>query len=262
VTIWQAILLAIVEGLTEFLPVSSTGHMIIVSHYLGISQDEFVKLFEVNIQFGAILSVLVLYRKRLMQNYAIYVKLLLAFIPTAILGKLLNDYIDQLLESVEVVALMLFIGGIVLLFVDKWFKRNHRSLDDLSAQNSVVIGLFQSLAMVPGVSRSAATIIGGQTLGLTKAAAAEFSFLLAIPTMAAASAYKMYKGRDMLLAATGDQWTLLAVGNIVAFLVAILAIKAFIGILMKAGFRPFGYYRILLGGVLLALALSGVSFEL
>jgi undecaprenyl-diphosphatase len=262
VTIWQAILLAIVEGITEFLPVSSTGHMIIVSHFLGISNDEFVKLFEVNIQFGAILSVLVLYYKRLFKSIDIYFKLLAAFVPTAILGLLLDDYIDQMLESVLVVAVSLFVGGIVLLFADKWFKKNTSSIDDLSLPKSASIGLFQAISMIPGVSRSAATIIGGQAQGLTKEQAAEFSFLLAIPTMAAASGLKILKGKDMLLAATSDQWMILAVGNLVAFLVAILAIKAFIGILMRAGFKPFGYYRIVLGALLLVLILTGTQLSL
>ena len=261
-TIWQAILLAIVEGLTEFLPVSSTGHMIIVSHFMGISNDEFVKLFEVNIQFGAILSVLVLYRERLTKSFSIYLKLLAAFIPTAILGLLLDDYIDTLLESVQVVAVSLLLGGVLLLFVDSWFKRNVRQLEELSLPQAASIGLFQAISMIPGVSRAAATIIGGQTRGLTKEAAAEFSFLLAVPTMGAATALKMLKGKDMLLAATSDQWLVLAVGNIVAFIIAILAIKAFIGILMRAGFRPFGFYRIALGGILLVLLYSGVSLSL
>ena len=261
-TIWQAVLLAIVEGLTEFLPVSSTGHMIIVSHFLGISDDEFVKLFEVNIQFGAILSVLVLYYKRLFKNIDIYFKLLAAFIPTAILGFLLDDYIDQWLESVVVVAVSLLLGGIVLLFVDRWFKYNTAQSEDLSLTKAGFIGVFQAISMVPGVSRSAATIIGGQAQGLTKESAAEFSFLLAMPTMAAASGLKILKNKEMLLTATSDQWLILAIGNGVAFLVAILAIKAFIGILLRTGFRPFGYYRIVLGLALLSLVFSGVKLSL
>lgn len=261
-TLWQAILLAIVEGLTEFLPVSSTGHMIIVSHFLGISNDEFVKFFEVNIQFGAILSVLVLYKDRLLQSFSIYLKLMAAFIPTAVLGLFLGDYIDSLLENVTVVATTLLLGGILLLFVDKWFAKRRGTIEELTLPQSAGIGFFQSLAMIPGLSRSASTIVGGQTLGLSKAAAAEFSFLLAMPTMAAASGYKMLKGKEMLLNATSDQWMILAVGNLVAFIVAVLAIKVFIGILMKAGFRPFGYYRIILGLVLLGLVLTGTQLSI
>lgn len=260
--LWQAILLAIVEGLTEFLPVSSTGHMIIVSHFLGISNDDFVKFFEVNIQFGAILSVLVLYRDRLLRSFSIYLKLMAAFVPTAVLGLLLDDYVDSLLESVQVVAASLCLGGVVLLFVDRWFKNNRHTLEELSLGKASAIGLFQSISMVPGVSRSAATIIGGQAQGLSKEQAAEFSFLLAVPTMAAASGLKLLKYKDQLLQASSDQWLLLAVGNMVAFAVAILAIKAFIGILMRAGFRPFGYYRIAVGALLLLLPLLGVQLSL
>jgi undecaprenyl-diphosphatase len=236
--------------------------MIIVSHFMGIADDEFVKLFEVNIQFGAILSVLVLYYKRLLQGIDIYIKLLAAFIPTAVLGLLLDDYIDTLLESVVVVAVSLILGGIVLLFVDKLFTKNSAKIDTLPIVKAGQIGLFQAISMVPGVSRSAATIIGGQVQGLTKEAAAEFSFLLAMPTMAAASGLKILKNKDLLLAATSDQWMILAIGNVVAFIVAILAIKAFIGILLKQGFKPFGYYRIVLGVILLVLIATGVQLSL
>lgn len=270
-SIWQAIILAIVEGLTEFLPVSSTGHMIIVSALLGIENDDFTKLFEVNIQFGAILSVVVLYWKRFFQSIGIYFRLLAAFIPTAILGFLLDDYIDLLLESVQVVAASLFLGGIILIFVDKWFARLNeplkghadrlkgKTLEELTLTDCAAIGLFQAISMVPGVSRSAATIIGGQVMGANRKDAAEFSFLLAVPTMFAASALKMIKGRDLLLQA---DFTLLLVGNVVAFIVAILAIKFFIGILTRYGFKAFGYYRIVVGLAILGLLAAGVELEI
>jgi len=236
--------------------------MVLASHFMGIADDEFVKFFEVNIQFGAILSVLVLYRKRLMAGTDVYLKLLAAFIPTAILGLLLDNYIDSWLESITVVATTLLLGGIFLLFVDKLFKASTGTIDGLTWPRAAGIGFFQSISMVPGVSRSAATIIGGQAQGLTKEAAAEFSFLLAMPTMAAASGLKLLKGKEMLLTATPDQWMILAFGNVVAFIVALLAIKGFIGILLKYGFKPFGYYRVAIGLVLLALIFSGNSLRI
>lgn len=273
-SIWQAIILAIVEGLTEFLPVSSTGHMILVSSLLGIKNDEFTKIFEVCIQFGAILSVVVLYWKRFFQSIGLYLKLLAAFVPTAILGKLLNDKIDLLLESVTVVATMLFIGGIVLIFVDKWFARLNaplnahsdrlkgKTMEELTLMNCFLIGLFQAISMVPGVSRSAATIIGGQVMGANRKDAAEFSFLLAVPTMFAATAYKLYKGKDLLMSAQQAMLPQLIVGNIVAFIVAILAIRFFIGVLTKYGFKAFGYYRIAIGMIILGMLCMGYDLEL
>lgn len=258
---FQAIVLAIIEGLTEFLPVSSTGHMIIASSVMGISSDEFVKMFTVAIQFGAILSVIVLYWKRFLQTKEFYFKLLVAFIPAAILGKLLNDFIDSLLESVPVVAVTLLLGGILLLFVDKWFNDETNQETEITYLTALKIGLFQCIAMIPGVSRSAATIVGGMTQKLSRKAAAEFSFFLAVPTMFAATAYKMYKyvktnGFDT------SHINLLIIGNVVAFIVAMLAIKFFINFLTKHGFKVFGYYRIALGLVLIILLLSGVKLEI
>ena len=249
--------MAIVEGLTEFLPISSTGHMIIVSHYLGIADDDFVKLFEVCIQFGAILSVLVLYRDRLMRSSDIYLKLLSAFIPTAILGLLLDDFLDTLLSRIEVVATSLFVGGIILIGIDRFLNNRTKNISQISLLNASVIGFFQALSMVPGVSRSAATIIGGQIVGLTRKEAAEFSFLLAIPTMAAASMLKVIKNYDLLLNASQNDWIALAVGNLVAFGVAIIAIKFFINILTKYGFFAFGIYRIIVGAIILYLFSQG-----
>lgn len=250
----EAIILAIVEGLTEFLPVSSTGHMIIASYIMGINELELTKIFTVNIQFGAILSVVVLYWKRFFTSLDIYFKLFIAFIPAAFFGLLLSEYIDMLLENVVVVAVMLLLGGIVLVFVDKWFVNAKDDIDQLNYTKSFKIGLFQCLAMVPGVSRSAATIIGGLNENLGRKAAAEFSFLLAVPTMFAASSYKLLQGYKTIDVADVQ---ILIIGNIVAFIVAMIAIKFFIAILTKYGFKVFGYYRIVLGlGILILLALG------
>jgi undecaprenyl-diphosphatase len=246
-SIWEVVILAIVEGLTEFLPVSSTGHMIIASSILGISQLEITKLLTVNIQFGAILAVVVLYWRNFLQSLDFYYKLLAAFIPAAIIGFLLNDFIDSLLENVMVVAIMLILGGFILIVVDKWLE-NRKFDDTITIPKAVKIGLFQCIAMVPGVSRSAATIIGGMTQGLSKKTAAEFSFFLAVPTMFAASAYKLLKSYKSI---QPEHISLLLIGNLVAFAVAMLAIKFFISFLMKNGFKIFGYYRIALGIVIL-----------
>lgn len=250
----QAIILAIVEGITEFLPISSTGHMIIASSIMGINELEFTKIFTVNIQFGAILSVIVLYWKRFFTSIDIYFKLFVAFIPAAVIGLLLSDIIDQLLENVVVVAVMLLLGGIVLIFVDKWFNNSQKDIDELSYPSAFKIGLFQCLAMIPGVSRSAATIIGGLYEKMSRKAAAEFSFLLAVPTMFAAASYKLLKGYQSI--DIGDIQILL-IGNVVAFIVAMAAIKFFIAYLTKYGFKVFGYYRIALGlAILILLALG------
>ncbi len=227
----DALILAIVEGITEFLPVSSTGHMIIASALLGINEEAFVKIFEVNIQFGAILSVVVLYWKRFFQSLDFYYKLGVAFIPAAVLGFLLNDFIDTMLGSVTVVAVSLLVGGIFLLFVDRIFNKveNH----EITYKNGFIIGCFQCLAMIPGVSRSAASIIGGMALKYDRKTAAEFSFFLAVPTMFAAASYKLLKGyKDISV----DDVGILVFGNVVAFFVALAAINFFIGFLTKYGF--------------------------
>ncbi len=255
-TVLEAIVIAIVEGLTEFLPISSTGHMVIVQALLGLQPTEFTKAFMVNIQFGAILSVVVLYWKRFVRSWDFYWRLLVAFVPAAIFGLLFGDAIDALLENVAVVAMALLLGGVVLLFVDKWFRP--KGVDKVSYPRAFGIGLFQCLALVPGVSRSAATIIGGMALGLTRKHAAEFSFFLAVPTMAAASGYKLLKGwqADPGLFA-GNNLGLLLLGNAVAFVVAMLAIKAFVSFLTRHGFRAFGWYRIGVGALLLVLVALG-----
>lgn len=259
-TIFQAIVIAVVEGLTEFLPVSSTGHMVIAQALLGLEPTEFTKAYMVNIQFGAILSVVVLYWKRFFRSLDFYWKLLVAFIPAAICGLLFGEAIDLLLENVIVVAVALLLGGIVLLYVDKWFQP--KGVDEVSYGRAFCIGLGQCLAMVPGVSRSAATIVAGMALGLTRKHAAEFSFFLAVPTMAAASGYKLLQGwqADPALF-SGPNLGLLLLGNAVAFIVAWLAIRSFVDFLSRHGFRAFGWYRIIIGVLLLALLLAGVDLQ-
>ncbi|GAB2773410.1 undecaprenyl-diphosphate phosphatase [Rhabdobacter roseus] len=257
-TYWQAIILAIVEGITEFLPVSSTGHMIIASSFMGISHLEFTKMFTVNIQFGAILSVLVLYRRRFLQTRDFYYKLFVAFLPAAVIGFLLNDLIDALLENVVVVAISLLVGGIILVFIDK-IAQEYPKDRDVSYPEALKIGFYQCIAMIPGVSRSAATIIGGMFQGLSRKQAAEFSFFLAVPTMAAAAGYKFLKTYQTIQA--GDIQVLL-IGNLVAFIVAMLAIRFFINFLTRYGFKLFGYYRIILGLILLGLLASGYELDI
>ncbi|MDR1726256.1 MAG: undecaprenyl-diphosphate phosphatase [Bacteroidales bacterium] len=261
-TLLETIIIAIVEGLTEFLPVSSTGHMIIAEGILGIHSDEFVKLFTVCIQFGAILSVLVIYAKRFFQSIVFYWKLFIAFIPAAVIGFFAGDYIDMVLENVWVVAIMLIFGGVFMLFVDKWFSKTE-SDQTITYKKSFFIGLAQCAAMIPGVSRSMATIVGGMAQKLTRKTAAEFSFFLAVPTMLAASGYKLLKvfteegGQKLLL----NNLNTLIIGNIVAFIIAILAIKFFITFLTKYGFKTFGYYRIIAGAAIIILMLCGINLS-
>jgi len=273
----EVIIIAIVEGLTEFLPVSSTGHMIITQNLLGVESTDFVKAFTVIIQFGAILSVVCLYWKRFfrlnpgkvtdlksfLHKFDFYWKLLIAFIPAAFFGLLFNDFIDDMLENVWVVASMLIIGGIFMLFVDKLFNHPDDS-QVVSEKKAFYIGLFQCIAMIPGVSRSMATIVGGMSQKLSRKTAAEFSFFLAVPTMLAATAFKLLKlflepgGAEIL----SQNMSALIIGNVVAFIVALLAIKFFIGYVTKYGFKAFGYYRIIVGGIILALMLSGHNLQI
>jgi undecaprenyl-diphosphatase len=245
----QAIVLAIIEGITEFLPVSSTGHMIIASSFFGIASDDFTKLFTIVIQLGAILSVVVLYFKRFFQTWDFYFKLFVAFIPAVVLGLLFSDMIDELLESPVTVAVSLLLGGIVLLKVDDWF--NHSEDTKVTYLKAFKIGLYQCLAMVPGVSRSGASIVGGMSQKLARTSAAEFSFFLAVPTMFGATAKKCYDYYKDGFVLTHDQINLLIIGNVIAFIVALLAIKSFIEFLSKKGFKVFGYYRIAAGIILL-----------
>lgn len=277
-SIIEAIIIAIVEGITEFLPVSSTGHMIITQSLLGIESNEFIKAFTVIIQFGAILSVIVLYWNRffrfkndkprneresllkfILYKYDFYWKLFIGFLPAAFLGLIFSDKIDELLESVTVVAVMLVIGGIVMLFVDKLFNHPVEGEQEITYKNAFIIGFYQCIAMIPGVSRSMATIVGGMTRGLSRKNAAEFSFFLAVPTMAAATGWKVLK---LLTSETGfellkENIGVLIIGNVVAFIVAMLAIKFFIGFVTKYGFKLFGWYRIIVGGIILILMFMG-----
>lgn len=257
-SIIQSVILAIVEGLTEFLPISSTGHMALVSAFMGIEKSDFTKLFIESIQFGTILSVLVLYWKKFFdfKKMQLYVKLIIAFIPAAVLGVLFKKHIDQLIGTPLFIACTMFLGGIILLFVDNWFKNSKiESEEKISNKNALYIGFFQVLAVVlPGLSRSAATIIGGMQQKLTRKAAAEFSFFLAVPTLAGAFAKSMwdaYKDTPELL--TQHNISVLALGNIVGFIVAVIAIKGFIAFLTKHGFRFFGYYRIIVGLIIIAM---------
>ena len=248
-----AIILAIIEGLTEYLPVSSTGHMIIASSFMGIASDDFTKLFTIVIQLGAILAVVILYWKRFFQSLDFYFKLFVAFLPAVVLGLLFNDLIEELLESPVTVAVMLIIGGVILLNVDKWFTitSNAVSNEKISYLTALKIGFFQVLAMIPGTSRSGATIVGGMSQKLSRKTAAEFSFFLAVPTMFGATAYKLYKYYKTGLVLSSKEINLLLVGNVVAFIIALIAIKSFIDYLNKNGFKLFGYYRIIIGVVLL-----------
>lgn len=258
----EAILIAIVEGLTEYLPVSSTGHMIFTSSYFGIQEDDFTKLFQVSIQFGAILAVVVLYWRKFF-NFSklnFYIKLALAVVPALILGYLFDDYIDDVLGNPIPIAIVLIVGGFILLFIDNYFKNPVVAVEeDISIKKAVTIGFWQCLAMMPGTSRSAASIIGGMQQGLTRQVAAEFSFFLAVPTMLAVTCYSVFlktykvsglKGYE-LLTQSGDNMKLFVIGNIIAFIVAIIAIKFFIGVIKKYGFKPWGYYRIVAGTLLL-----------
>ena len=260
---FQAIILAIIEGLTEFLPVSSTGHMIIGSSFMGIASDPFVKLFTVAIQLGAILSVVVLYFKRFFKSINFYIKLVVAFIPAAVFGLLLSKKIDELLESPMAVGISLLVGGIILLFVDKWFdKPTINEEEEINYLTALKIGFFQCIAMIPGISRSGATIVGGMTQKLSRKVAAEFSFFLAVPTMFAATAKKLLDFYQDGHTITQEQTNLLIIGNVVAFIVALLAIKSFIGYLNKHGFKMFGWYRIIAGLIIIILLMTGHNLEI
>jgi undecaprenyl-diphosphatase len=255
--IFHVIVLAIIEGLTEFLPVSSTGHLVVASAFMGIGKDEFVKLFEIVIQLGAILAVVVLYFKRFFRSIDFYIKLVIGVIPAVIFGLLLKKKIDLLLESPLVVAIAFVLGGIILLFVDEWFNKptinDEKEINHLTA---LKIGFFQCLAMIPGVSRSAASIVGGMTQKLSRKAAAEFSFFLAVPTMFGATLkdlYDFYKHGNIAAAELQHDIQYLLIGSAIAFVVALLAIRSFITFLEQKGFKLFGMYRILAGIVIIIL---------
>ncbi len=263
--LFQTILLAVIEGLTEFLPISSTAHMIFASSMFGIGDDEFVKMFQVSIQFGAILSVVALYWRKFFdfKSPKFYIKLTLAVIPALVLGKLFDDKIEAILEKPLPIAIMLVLGGVVLLFIDKLFKNSRIAKEeDITNRKAITIGFWQCLAMMPGTSRSAASIIGGMQQGLTRKMAAEFSFFLAVPTMLAVTCYSIFlkdwnyqgkeqKGYEMIMSSS-ENITSFAIGNVVAFLVAALAIKFFIGFIEKYGFKIWGWYRVVIGLLLIA----------
>ena len=259
--LFESIVIAVVEGLTEFLPVSSTGHMIIAERLLHVQETDFVKVFTVAIQLGAILSVIVLYWKKFFDFSKIqfYIKLVIGVIPALLFGFLFNKKIDALLDSATTVAIALLIGGIVLLFVDNFFKNPTIYTDEeIKPKNALLIGFWQCIAMIPGVSRSAASIIGGMQQGLSRSLAAEFSFFLAVPTMLAATGYKLLKYYKDFGGFSGEEIKMLAVGNVVAFVVALIAIKFFINFVKQYGFKIWGIYRIALGILLLILIYTKV----
>ncbi|GJQ33929.1 MAG: undecaprenyl-diphosphatase [Ignavibacteriaceae bacterium] len=249
----EALILAIIEGITEFLPISSTGHMVIASTFMGISNNALTKNFEIVIQLGAILSVVVLYWRKFLTSFRFYLKLVFAFLPAAVAGFFLEDYIDLLLANIWVVVASLIFGGIILIFTDRWFRHAEGTEEqEISWFQGFKIGCFQCIAMIPGVSRAAATIIGGMAVGLNRRTAAEFSFFLAVPTMLGASAKKML---DAYQTIQRHDIAIIMFGSIVAFAVAMLAIKAFIGFLKQHGFKWFGYYRIVVGVAIALVAL-------
>ncbi len=258
--IFQVIIIAIVEGLTEFIPISSTGHMIIAEKLLHVTETDFVKVFTVAIQLGAILAVVVLYYKKFFNfsKWKFYIKLLIAVLPAIVLGFLFSKKIDAMLESALTVAVSMLAGGIVLLFIDNVFNKPAiDSEEKVSYKKGFIIGIWQCIAMIPGVSRSAASIIGGMQQKLTRSAAAEFSFFLAVPTMLAATGYKLLKYFNESGGFTSVEIQQLAIGNLVAFVVAVLAIKFFITMLKKHGFRVWGVYRVIVGIILLIMIYTG-----
>ncbi|MBX2931604.1 MAG: undecaprenyl-diphosphate phosphatase [Chitinophagaceae bacterium] len=269
---FQAIIIAIVEGLTEFLPISSTAHMGFIAHLMGMNgNDEYLKMYQVSIQFGAILAVVVAYWKKFFyfKNFNFYIKLAIAVIPALVLGKLFDDKIEAVLGNQIAITITLIVGGIILLFVDKWFKQPKVTEEEkITNKTALTIGFFQCLAMMPGTSRSAASIIGGMALGLSRKVAAEFSFFLAVPTMLAVTLYSVLlktwgegtsqaaKGYEMIFA-NKENTINFFMGNIIAFIVALIAIKSFIALLNKFGFTIWGWYRIIIGVLLLILFANG-----
>jgi undecaprenyl-diphosphatase len=284
-TTFEAVVLAIVEGLTEFLPISSTGHLILTNALLNIEPSNFTKVYIINIQFGAILSVLVLYWRRFLQSVNFYYKLLVAFLPAAVFGLLLNDYIDALLESEMTVAISMVVGGVILVASDFLFKKQldaaatdkdtmrvntinefgvevHKEVlkpFPINYKQSLIVGIFQTISMIPGISRSAATTLGGLQQGLNMKRAAEFSFFLAVPTISAAAGYKLLKGFQFI---KGTDMGFLIMGNLIAFVVAIFAIRFFITLITKYGLKFFGWYRIIVGLIIIFLLLTGHSLQM
>jgi len=285
-TTTEAVILGIVEGLTEFLPVSSTGHMMLTQALLKLHSSNFNKIFLINIQFGAILSVVFLYWRRFFQSLDFYYKLLVAFIPSAVLGLLLKKHIDILLSSITTVAISWLVGGIILVLVDRLFKKQIedaakfedtvlvKSINEfgvevtreelvpieVSWRQAFIIGCYQVVAMIPGVSRSAATIIGGMTQKFNIKVAAEFSFFLGVPTVFAAAALETFKGFNDIKGA--DDIELLLLGNVISFVIGMIAIKFFIDLISRFGLKFFGYYRIILGAIILILLATGHKLEI
>lgn len=274
----ETIIIAVVEGLTEFLPVSSTGHMIITQSLLGMESTPFVKAFTVIIQFGAILSVICLYWRRFFYPetmktkgytwwqaiWRFYLRLIVGVIPAVVLGLAFNDFIESNLGNVTLVAVMLIIGGVFMLFCDRIFNKGSEDTP-LTYKRAFIIGLIQCVSMIPGVSRSLATIVGGMAQKLTRKAAAEFSFFLAVPTMFGATClegYKLISHGDGNLLMEGNNLAVLLLGSVVAFFVAILAIKFFINFVAKYGFQAFGWYRIIVGAAILLLGLAGYELKM
>ena len=268
-SILHALILALVEGLTEFLPVSSTAHLLFTEELLGIQQTDYVKMFTVSIQFGAILAVVVAYWKRFFFNiqWSFYKVLAIAVVPALVLGKLFDDTIESVFEKPLIIAVVLILGGVILLFIDRIFSNQSQINDqEVSMRKGIFIGLWQCLAMMPGVSRSAASIIGGMQQGLNRKSAAEFSFFLAVPTMAAVTLYSVFlkdwcfngheaKGIEMILSSTENTLVFL-IGNVASFIVAFIAIKSFISFLQKYGFKVWGIYRIVVGVILFTLFIN------
>jgi len=249
----QSIVLAIIEGLTEFLPLSSTGHMILASSIMNIPEDAFVKTFEISIQIGAIMAIVLLYTKRYLKEFSIYVKLGIAFLPTGIIGFIAYPYIKTYLFNPIIVTVSLILGGIILILIDKKLNKQESSsitIENISYKNAFFIGLFQSVSMIPGVSRAAATIIGGIFNGFNKKHAIEFSYLLAVPTMFVASGYDLYKTSVVF---SGHEIFLICLGLVIAFVTALIAVKVFVGFVENYGFKYFGYYRIIIGILFLLL---------
>lgn len=275
--ILQTIIIAIVEGLTEFLPVSSTGHMIIAQSLLGVESTPFVKAFTVIIQFGAILSVICLYWRRFFYPetgrqgktywqamFDFYARLVVGVLPAVVLGLAFNDLIEENLGNVSLVAWMLIVGGVFMLFCDRIFNKGSEHTQ-LTYKRAFVIGLIQCISMIPGVSRSMSTIVGGMSQRLTRKAAAEFSFFLAVPTMFGATCletFKMIKGGEASVLSQGNNLEMLLLGSVVAFIVAILAIKFFINYVTRYGFAAFGWYRIVVGLVIILCGLLGVNLQM
>jgi undecaprenyl-diphosphatase len=249
-TFLEVLILSLIEGLTEFLPISSTGHLIIASAAMGIQEEGFIKSFNIIIQFGAILSVLVLYWQRFLPNLEFYKKLVIAFLPAALIGLAVKNKIDLILGSVEIVAWALILGGLVLIWTDRYFKDHpgNITIHQMSWKDCFKLGLLQCFAFIPGVSRSGATIVGGLYLGMSRKEAAEFSFFLAVPTLAGATAVKSW---GLLQSLDSLHWEFLAAGIVLSFFFALLAIRFFIGIVSRFGFKHFGIYRIVLGCLIL-----------